>query len=141
MTAETNKALVRNFYESVGRADAEAAAATMAAECIHYFAGMPPLDVPAFKQMVGMFFSAFPDFRVTIEDLVAEDGRVAMRSLWRGTHQGELMGVPPTGKAVTVLEQHIFRIADGKIAEHWSVMDQMGLMQQLGAIPVPGQSQ
>ena len=91
------------------------------------------------KQLTATIRSAFPDFKATIDDMVAEDDKVVLRMTWRGTHQGEFMGVPPTGRNVSFGVIDIIRIVGGKFVEHWGQMDSMGLMQQLGAIPAPGQ--
>ena len=89
-----------------------------------------------------MMRSGFPDFQVTIEDLFAAEGeKVVLRFTFRGTHQGEFLGVAPTGKRVTMAGIDIFRIADGKIVELWGQEDVLGMMQQLGAIPEPGHSE
>ena len=85
--------------------------------------------------MMGMFFSAFPDLHSTIDQLIAEGDIVAGRMTTTGTHRGEFMGIPPTGKRVTFSEIHIVRIADGKAVEHWGNSDDLGMMQQLGVIP------
>ncbi len=82
-----------------------------------------------------MFAAAFPDGQMTIEDLVAEGDRVVARTTFNGTHQGEMQGIPATGKAVSVSGITIFRLDNGKIAEGWLVNDNLGLMQQLGVIP------
>jgi steroid delta-isomerase-like uncharacterized protein len=88
--------------------------------------------------MVTMYRSAFPDMRVTIEDLVAEGDKVAARWSVTGTHRGELMGIPATGKRVTVTGIEINRFAGGKLVEHWESFDQLSMMQQLGVVPAPG---
>ena len=77
----------------------------------------------------------------TIEDLFAEGDKVVLRFTFHGTHQGEFMGVAPTGKQVTMPGIDIFRIADGKIVELWGQEDVLGMMQQIGAIPGPGHSE
>ena len=73
-------------------------------------------------------------------DVVAEGDRVVIRKTFRGTQTGEFMGMPPTGKSISVGVIDIFRIAGGKIVEHWGLADMMGMMQQLGAMPAPGAS-
>jgi predicted ester cyclase len=85
-----------------------------------------------------MFFDAFPDLQGTVEDVVGEGDKVASRLRWRGTHQGELMGIPPSGKQVDFTLQAIHRIAEGKIVEGWVNYDTLGMMRQIGAIPEPG---
>jgi predicted ester cyclase len=73
--------------------------------------------------------------------VVAEGDKVALRVIWNATHQVELFGIPPTGNRATVTEAHVFRIADGKVVERWGEWDALGMMQQLGAIPEPQQSE
>ncbi len=90
-----------------------------------------------FKQFVGMYQSAFEDASVTIDDQIAEGDKVVTRWTGRGTHTGELMGIAPTGKEVTVSGLTVSRIANGKIAEEWELMDALGMLVQLGAVPMP----
>jgi steroid delta-isomerase-like uncharacterized protein len=85
-----------------------------------------------------MYRAAFPDLQFTVEDIIDQDDRVVIRWSSRGTHQGELMGLAPTGKIVTVTGISIDRFADGKVAESWTNWDVLGLMRQLGAAPPPG---
>jgi predicted ester cyclase len=92
------------------------------------------------KQLFTMLRTAFPDWSETIEDLMAEEDRVVFRVTGQGTHQGEFMGIPATGKPVTRPGIDIVRNVDGKLVEHWANIDQLGMMQQLGVIPPPGQS-
>ena len=92
------------------------------------------------KQFAAAMRSAFPDFHYTVEDQIAEGDRVVTRWTARGTHEGEFQGIPPTGKQVTITGIGIFRIANGKIIESWTNADMLGLMQQLGAVPAPGQA-
>jgi steroid delta-isomerase-like uncharacterized protein len=100
--------------------------------------GFPP-GIEGKRQFLGMLLNAFPDLHITIEgDLIAEGDYVAERWTLEGTHQGELTGIPATGKRVKVAGMSISRLVDGKQVEHWSVMDQFGLLQQLGVIPMPG---
>lgn len=90
-----------------------------------------------FKQFVGMYQAAFHDAAVTIDDQIAEGDRVVTRWTGRGTHTGELMGIAPTGKEVTVSGITVTRLAGGKIAEEWELMDALGMLVQLGAVPQP----
>ena len=76
--------------------------------------------------------------RLVVEDIVASGDRVAVRWTFHGTHQGEFLGIPPTGKPVTMAAIEINRVRDGKVAEHWVQLDQLGMLRQLGAIPSPG---
>jgi steroid delta-isomerase-like uncharacterized protein len=90
-----------------------------------------------FRQMAGMFASAFPDMRITLHEVFGEGDRVGARGSWTGTHQGDFMGIPPTGKQVEVGYIDIWRVEDGQFTENWVQMDLIGLMQQLGVAPGP----
>jgi len=91
----------------------------------------------SFKQYLSSIFSAFPDIKVTIQDQIAEGNKVVNRQIATDTHKGEFAGIAPTGKQVTINETIINRIAGGKIVEGWSNIDMLGLMQQIGAVPLP----
>ncbi len=86
-----------------------------------------------------MWRAGFPDLHITIEDIIAEGDKVATRATARGTHKGEFMNIPPTGKQVTVTSIAIQQIAGGKVVEVWVNIDHLGMMQQLGAVPPPGE--
>ena len=99
-----------------------------------------PLPVDAngaelLKQLFARLHRAFPDLRITIEDLIAEDDKVVVRDTVTGTHRGEYMGLPPTGRSVAYDEIFVCRFADGRIAETWGVVDVLAQMRQLGALP------
>ena len=87
------------------------------------------------KQLVNLYRAAFPDLQFTYEDQIAEGDKVVSCWTARGTHKGDLMGIPPTGKQATITGITIMRIANGKIAEDWANFDVFGMLQQLGAIP------
>jgi steroid delta-isomerase-like uncharacterized protein len=89
------------------------------------------------RQWLAGWITAFPDVRWTIEEQIADEDRVWSRSTWQGTHQGSFLGIPPTGKKVTVAAWTIDRFTGGKIAESRIIMDTLGMMQQLGVIPAP----
>jgi steroid delta-isomerase-like uncharacterized protein len=93
-----------------------------------------------FKQFVMMYLSAFPDAHFTVEDQIAEGDKVVTRYTARGTHRGTLMGIAPTGKQVVVTGIAIDHYANGKVVEGWGSYDLLGMMQQLGVIPAPGQA-
>ena len=100
--------------------------------------GLPPNlppDLEGTKMLASMFLAAYPNIQVTIEDLVAEGDQVVTRWSARGTHQGDFMGIPPTGKDVLVTGIATDRFEGGKSVEHWEIVDQLGMMQQLGVIP------
>ena len=87
------------------------------------------------RQWVGIFHNAFPDMDGGVDQVVVEGNKVAVRFIGTGTHQGDLFGIPPTGKAIKSTGINIFRIEDGKIVEHWNNADDLGVLQQLGVIP------
>ena len=91
-----------------------------------------------FKQLVVMLRTAFPDLHFTLEEVIAEDDKVMTRALLRGTHRGEYLGIAPTGKPVAVMGMVVLRIAQGKFQEGWLMMDNLGLLQQLGMVPPVG---
>jgi steroid delta-isomerase-like uncharacterized protein len=98
--------------------------------------GMPP-GREGTRQLFSALHSAFPDLRAEIEDVVAQEDKVVFRMTWRGSHTGPFMGIPPTGKQFAFRVFDMVRVADGKVAEHWGLLDQLSLMQQLGVIPTP----
>ena len=91
--------------------------------------------IEGMRQMMGMFFSAFPDLKVTINQLVTEEDLVVGHMTTEGTQTGEFMGMPATGKKISITEMHMVRIANGKAVEHWGLANAMAMMQQLGVIP------
>ena len=99
--------------------------------------GMPQ-NIDSTIQFFKMFGAAFPDFKYTIHDAIAEGDLVVQRTTCQGTMKGEMLGMKPSGKSATWAEIHIVRMKDGKIAEHWASVDQMGMLQQLGLAPAPG---
>jgi steroid delta-isomerase-like uncharacterized protein len=91
-----------------------------------------------YKGLCKAYFTAFPDLHITTDDLVAEGNKVAKVWSTTCTHKGELMGIPATGNKIVVKGIEVFKIEDGKILELWASMDNLGMMQQLGAIPPMG---
>lgn len=137
---EENKALSRRFYEEVwGNKNLDIINDLFSTDAFDHTrpAELPP-DPEGTKAYIGMFLSAFPDVQMTIEDHFAEGDRVVTRWTTTGTHTGELMNIPATGQQITVTGIYIQRIVNGKIVESWGLFDQMGMMQQLGVIPVAG---
>jgi steroid delta-isomerase-like uncharacterized protein len=143
MSAEENEALVRRYVEEVvNRRNLDLLDEIFAADFVQYGAEPDQVSgVEDLKQFFVMLRSGFPDFQGTIEDLFAAGDRVVLRFTFRGTHQGEFMGVAPTGTQVTMPGIDIFRVAEGRIVELWGQEDMLGMMQQIGAIPEPGQSE
>lgn len=139
MPIEQNKALVRRWIELRNTGDIDAIGNFVTTDYVRHDSNGPEVHGPeAEQQLAAMYLAAFPDLRFTIEHLVAEDDLVLARLAVRGTHQGGLMGIPPTGNVVTLTAMELFRLVDSKIAEQWVTMDALGLLQQLGAIPVSG---
>ena len=137
MSAESNKALVRRFVEEAQtRHNLAAVDQYMAAGFVDHSVppGLPP-DREGVKMQFSMFFNALPDLQAIIHDQVADEEKVVTRKTLRGTHQGDLLGIPPTGRQVDIEVIDILRVQDGKITDHWNNVDRLGLMQQLGAIP------
>ena len=143
MSAETNKTRTRRIVEEIFNARNIAIADDLfAPDYAEHTPGLPPNFPPGvagLKLFVTSLVAAFPDFRYTVEDMVAEGETVAARLTARGRHQGAFFGIPATGQAATWTEIHLCRYAGGKLVEHWVNSDQLGLLQQLGVIPVPGQ--
>lgn len=85
------------------------------------------------------FRAGFPDLRFSAEDMIAEGDEVIQRLVFTGTHRGEFMNMPPTGRQITVTVVEVFRLADGQIVEQWVEADNLGALQQLGVIPPMGE--
>jgi predicted ester cyclase len=130
VSVEENKTLVRREQEELWNhtGDLDAAAEEL-------FAAGQAEDA---KQEAASFRRGFPDVTSTIEDLIAEGDKVVARWRSHATHQGDYMGIAPSGKEVEFTGISVYRIEEGKIAESWTVEDQLGLMRQIGAIPEPG---
>ena len=141
MSVEENKAIVHRFMEEVVRkGNLVSANEIFAADFVYHPPpeGLPTRGPEAIIQRVTTIRTAFPDIQYTVEDEIAEGDKVVHRLTGRGTHQGQFLGIPPTGKQVTWTVIAIYRIAGGKIAERWLNVDDLGIMQQLGAIPSLG---
>lgn len=138
MSMEENKAIIRRgFEEGVVQGNLDVMNEIIAPNYVnHNFPGGAGPE--GFKQTIMMFKSAFPDMGLTIEDMIAEGDRVATRGTWTGTHRGDFMGIPATGKHVRISYSDIWRLENGKAVENWVQMDILGLMQQLGVAPAPG---
>jgi len=143
VSTEENKALVRRFVDEVqSEGNIDAIDDLCSPEFVNHSAppGVPS-NCEGVKQVTAMFRQAFPDSYFTVEGMVAEGDKVATRKTFHGTHQGEFMGIPPTGQQVSIGLIDIVRIAGGKVVEHWSMGDSLGMLQQLGVIPTPEQSE
>lgn len=142
MSANENKARVRSLYEHIFNQKNLAAVDDYFAPTVidHSLPPGVPGGIEGVRQTIGMFLGAFPDLRLTVEDSIAEGDRVVSRWMLRGTHQGASLGMPPTGKHVTMPGISIVRMEDGKSTEQWVIFDQMVMLQQLGLAPAPPQA-
>ena len=136
----SNKATFRRFQEATNTGDAELISKTIDELVEPDVLIRTPLPVEAtgaeaLKEVFSRLHRAFPDLHVSVEDVIAEGDRIAARNSVTGTHQGDYMGIPPTGRRVTYNEMFIVRFVDGRIAETWGVVDVFSQMKQLGAIP------
>ena len=142
MSAEESKALVRRFVEEFwNEGNTATADELMAVDAAIHMPTGELVNFDGLKGFAGTWRESFPDWHSTVEDLIAEGDRVAERWTGRGTHRGELQGIPPTGKRVEAPGSVFYRIVNGKIVEFRGQLDMMGLMQQLGVTPSPQQAE
>jgi steroid delta-isomerase-like uncharacterized protein len=97
----------------------------------------PDLDREGWKGYVQLFRAGFPDLRMEVEDVLGADDKTVVRVTYHGTHNGEFQGVPATGQKMSMAGIGIFKFENGQVVENWAVLDVVGLMQQIGAIPAP----
>jgi steroid delta-isomerase-like uncharacterized protein len=137
MTSEQNKAIVRRAFEEPWKGNLDVVDELVASDYVgHDPATSEPLYGPeGVKEFISTYRAAFPDTRIDVEQQLSEGDLVATRWSGRGTHEGELMGIEPTGKQVTVSGLTMSRLEDGKIVEEFQNWDTFGMMQQLGAVP------
>jgi steroid delta-isomerase-like uncharacterized protein len=139
MSTETNKAIVRQWIDTAwNQGDLSQADALIDPTYVFHDPTAPASGPEGLKGVVTMYRAAYPDMHFTLEDLVAEGDKVVWRYTARGTHKGELMGIPPTGKQIEVTGIVISRFADDKWVEDWHNNDTLGMLQQLGVIPRNG---
>jgi steroid delta-isomerase-like uncharacterized protein len=135
--SDQNKARLRQFYdEVVNPGDLDRVDEFCTEDFVDHeeFPGISN-DREGVKQFFRMMREAFPDLRVEVQDTIAEGDKVVGRIRMTGTHRGEFMGVPPTGKRIDVEGIDIVRVVGDQASEHWGVTDAMAMMQQLGAMP------
>jgi steroid delta-isomerase-like uncharacterized protein len=136
---EAQKALVRRFIDDVFlKGDFAAVDDLMTDDFVSHTSGPGASGKDGMKQAITRVSAGLSDASMKIEDMIAEDDRVAVRLTGHAVQSGEFMGMPPSGKAYTIGEIHIFRVRDGKVAEHWHQADFLGMMRQLGALPEVG---
>lgn len=134
--SEQNKALVRRYLSALAEGNMAVVDELVAPDHVCDFGNMKTNNRDEYKQFLATFVGAFPDLSVKIESQVAEGDMEVHRWTGRATHQGEFLGVPPTGKQVEFSATFTSRIANGKIVEEWGIMDVMSIMQQIGALPM-----
>ncbi len=142
MLTEENKSIMRRFYEEVmNQKNLAAIDDFLAPNFVNHSAsqlGLTGGGIEHVKQYVSMVLKVFPDLHYTVEDLIAEGDKIVARITVSGTQQGAFMGIPSTGKHVTISDIEIFRITNGKAVENWVQVDFLGLLQQLGVVPAMG---
>lgn len=137
MVLDTRKAVARRFFEDAfGGGQLDLLDQILSPGYVDHDAppGLPP-GPAGIRIIMSTFRSAFPDLRFDIEDQVSEGDRVVTRYTFRGTHLGEMMGIPATGKTVEMPGISIYRLEDGRMAEAWVQYDMLGMLRQLGVIP------
>ena len=135
MSSEENEALAHRVYEAFNQRNLEVLDELCTPDFLYHLGPMTIQGPEAYKQFLLKLITAFPDLKVTIEDTIADGDTVVARYILRGTHKGNYMGMPPTGKQITLTAMGITRIASGRAVEQWVNADDLGALQQLGVIP------
>ena len=135
--SDQNKAISRRVFEEIiSQGNLSLVDEIFASNYVDHDPANPDVSGPdGFKLLVSKYRSAFPDLRLTVNDVVAEGDKVVARWTWSGTHEGDLEGVPPTGKKMGGEEITISRLSGGKVEEDWANWDALDLMRQLGVVP------
>ncbi len=140
MSIDDTRALARRIIDQLDRRNLDGVIDTAAPDARwHGFMTPEPLDSSGYRLVMSALLAAFPDSHFAMEEVIAEPDKAAVRHTFRGTHQGEFQGIPPTGKPVMVPATFTFRASAGKMTEGWLNADFLGLLQQLGVVPAPGQ--
>lgn len=134
---ESSKDFFKQFVQFINTADENLAQQLISPVANFHVPDQPePLQGPkGYLMIIAMMRHGFPDIQWTLEDMVAEDDKVAARFTMRGTHQGEFFGVPPTGKPIVVQAINFYRLAGDQIVEEYGQPDMLGLLRQIGAVP------
>ncbi len=134
--SEQNKAVVRRLFEAWSTGELEQLDEVVAADAVDHDPYNPHAGEgrEGLKRTIGMYRDAFPDVQFTIDDQIAEGDKVVTRWTATGTHEGELMGAPPSGRRSTITGIGIDRLEDGKIVEAWTNWDTLGMFQQIGLV-------
>ena len=142
MSTSDNKAIIRCFVEEVlNKRNAALIDELYSNDYVGHDPDRPaPRRMEDMKQIMDqMLGKVFPDAQYSIDGLYAEDDVVIWHWTFRATHQGEVMGIPPSGKPINISGVNIFRIVNDKVVEDWVYRDTIGMMRQMGAMPAPGQ--
>jgi steroid delta-isomerase-like uncharacterized protein len=137
VSTDTNKEIVRRLGVEPWEGNIGVIDELVAADYVGHDPSQPEdmRGPEGIRGFVTTYLTAFPDGKITIDDQLAEGDLVTSRWTGRGIHQGDLMGIPPTGKQVTVTGITISRVKDGKVVEEWTNWDTLGLLQQVGVVP------
>ncbi len=136
-SVEQNEAVVRQVLSLIDERNLDEAFELYALDYIYHGPGGELRGRDGIRGLWEVFLTGFPDLHSTIEDMVSEGDKVVLRWRVEGTHTGEFMGVAPSNKKITLGVTEIFRVENGQLVEAWDQFDQLGLMQQIGAIPMP----
>jgi predicted ester cyclase len=135
MTPEANRAVVLRYVDKVwNRHDLDAIDGLVSPDYANHAATTEEYRHGGGRQIWEWILSVFPDHRFDVEHIAADGDTVAVLGTMVGTHEGELMGIAPTGRRVVARQSHWFRVAEGRVAEHWAVRDDLGMLQQLGVV-------
>jgi predicted ester cyclase len=135
--SDANKATIRRIFEQgINQGDDSVLDEAIAPSYVNHDMPAPAPGLEGFRQVVGQFRSAFPDLRITLHDVIAEGDKVCTRGRFTGTHDGDFMGIGATGKEVDVKYIDLWRLEEGEAVENWVQLDMLGLLQQLGVVPV-----
>ncbi|MFN8472417.1 MAG: ester cyclase [Anaerolineae bacterium] len=138
MSLEENKTVIRRWFEEMNKGNMAAVDEFYGADYVLHDPNVPP-DLPrgpaSVRRYLAPIMAGFPDSSVTVDDVIAEGDKIAVRFTARGNHTGDFMGIPPSGKPIEARGISIIRIADGQMVEEWQNFDILTLLQQIGAIP------
>jgi steroid delta-isomerase-like uncharacterized protein len=135
---EKNKLVMSRFLEFINTASEKLASELISPEAIFHVPGRPePMRGPGgYLEIIGMMRGGFPDIQWTLEEMITEGDMIAARFTMRGTHNGTFFGVPPTGKKIEVQAMNFYHLSGGQIVEERGQPDFLGLLQQIGAVPM-----
>lgn len=140
MSVDENKQIARLFFQEQDRLKGGPADNLCAPGYTAQIGGNPPTELTGHQHFAQMFYAAFPDMYHVVEDTVADVDAVMARFTIYGTHTHDFMGIPATGRSVTIRAMALFEIVDGKVARLHGQFDQMGMLQQLGVVPTASQT-